>query len=253
MERSISYPANLVHSVHVRLGWAQVELLRTDAQDVQTIVAGDEHSVKELHIRHEDGKLVIEQPQYGLSLNLNSKWMQVCVRVPAAWHGDIALTTVSGALSLKDVRGGEVSLDTVSGTVLADQLDCAALTLTAVSGAVQATRVTGNTLRVRNVSAAIGLHEVRFETGRVTTVTGHVALNFSAPFRTLDLQSVSADIDVQLPGGKAEASLRSVSGRLTLNGLSGGEHPPTVQAATVTGNVTIAGISDEADTASTQA
>lgn len=237
MERNVNYLATMVEAVQVRVGWAQVELLVADTQEVQTAVAGDERSAKELIIRHENGKLVIEQPQYGLLPHLDSKWLQICVRVPQGWKGNVALTTVSGAISAKGVRGAEVSLDTVSGTVHVDRVQCETLAMNAVSGAVQATRVLGRALRVRNVSASIGLFEATFDAVKVVAVSGHVNMAFVRPFVTLELQAATGDMQLSLPGDRLETVFRSVGGKLSAEGFTGGDGAPTLQATTVTGNV----------------
>ena len=48
---------------------------------VQVMAAGDDSSVEDLRIAVKDGSLTVEQPQYGLSLNImESRWLQVrCV------------------------------------------------------------------------------------------------------------------------------------------------------------------------------
>lgn len=239
MERNVNYLATMVEAVQVRVGWAQVELLTADTQEVQTAVAGDDRSAKELIIRHENGKLVIEQPQYGLLPHLDSKWLQICVRVPQEWKGNIALTTVSGAISVKSVRGAEVSLDTVSGTVHVDRVQCDALAMNAVSGAVQATRVSGGALRVRNVSASIGLYEAAFDAVKAVAVSGQVSMAFARPFATMEMQAATGDMQLSLPGGRLETVFRSVGGKLSAEGFTGGEGAPTLQATTVTGNLSV--------------
>jgi hypothetical protein len=237
MERNIGYPAGMVEAVQVRVGWAQVELLSADTQEVQIASAGDERAVREMIIRHENGKLSIEQPQYGLLPHLESKWLEICVRVPLRWHGNIALTTVSGAISIKSVQGEEISVDTVSGTVHVDRVRCDSLSMNAVSGAMQAMQVAGASLRVRNVSSSIELLGAAFDSAKIIAVSGQVSLDFQRPFATLDLQAATGDTRVRLPGGRAEVNFRSVAGKLSAEGFVGGEGAPAVQATTVTGNL----------------
>jgi hypothetical protein len=239
MERNIGYPAAMVDAVQVRVGWAQVELTPADIAEVRAVIAGDERSVREMIVRHENGRMTIEQPQYGLLPHLDSKWLQVGVQVPRDWCGNIGLTAISGSVTVRNVRGREVSVDTVSGTVHADRVRCERLTMQAVSGAVQATRVSGETLRLRNVSSSIGLFEAGFDTVRIVTVTGQVNLDFEGPFRALDLQAATGDTQITLPGDRAEVTFHSVAGRLSAEGFTGGEGAPVVLATTVAGNLRV--------------
>lgn len=250
MERNIGYSASMVDAVQVRVGWGQVELYGADTQEAQAAVAGDERSVRELVVKHENGKLIIEQPQYGLLPHFESKWLQISVRVPLEWCGNVSLTTVSGAISVKGLRGKEVSLDTVSGAVHADRIRCDAFTMNAVSGALQATRVSSGSLRVRNVSSAISLFEVDVETVKIIAVSGQVSMDFLRPFASLELQVATGDIQIRLPGDRAEVAFRSVAGKLSCENFSGGPGAPTVQATTVTGNLRIASTQAEAEKSS---
>lgn len=247
MERNIGYPASMVDAVQVRVGSAQVELLCADTQEVQAVIAGDVRSAGELVIRHENGKLCIEQPQYGV-LNFSTKWLQICLRLPQQWCGNIGLTTISGAISVKGIQGGEVSIDTVSGNVHTDRVRCQSLAMNAVSGALQATRVSGRLLRIRNVSSAINLFEADFETVKIITASGQVGLDFACPFRTLDIQAATGDIRVQAPGKGAEVAFRSVAGKLTTQGICEEEGAPKVQVTTITGNLRLVGETDDTQT-----
>lgn len=88
MERNLSFDTEELTSIAVRLGWAQLEMFADEVDKVQVMAAGDDSSVEDLRIAVKDGILTVEQPQYGLSLNImESRWLQVCVRVPSQWPG----------------------------------------------------------------------------------------------------------------------------------------------------------------------
>ena len=239
MERNIAYPTTLVSEIQVRVGWAQVELFGADIQEVQIAIAGDDRSVREMVVRHENEKLTIEQPQYGLLPHFDSKWLQIQMRVPREWCGNVLLITVSGAISVRKIRGKEVHLDTASGTVRAEHIQCDAFEMNAVSGAAQSMRVVSEKLQVRNVSSAITLSEMDADTVKVISISGQVVLDFVRPFRTLDLQVATGDTQVHLPGGRAEVAFRSVSGKLSAEGFAGGPDAPGVRATTITGSLSI--------------
>ncbi len=239
MERNIGYPAAMVDGVQVRVGWAQVDVIHADTQEVQAVIAGDARSAGELNIRHENGKLVVEQPQYGM-LNFDSKWLQICLRVPQTWCGGIGLTTISGAVTLRGIRGTQITVETVSGAIHVDNVQCEQLTMYGISGGLQATRLTGKGLKIRSVSSAVALYATAFEEIRATTVSGRVMLDFLAPFRSLDMQTATGDVCIQLPGGRAEVGFRSVTGKLSAEGFSGGDGAPRIQVTTLSGNVSLA-------------
>ena len=97
MERNLSFDTEGLEKIAVHLGWAQLEMFADEVDKVQVMAAGDDSSVEDLRIAVKDGCLTVEQPQYGISLNImECRWLQVCVRVPSQWKGDIALSTLSG-------------------------------------------------------------------------------------------------------------------------------------------------------------
>lgn len=239
MERNIAYPTPLVGEVQVRVGWAQVELFSADIQEAQVAIAGDERSVREMVVRHENDRLSVEQPQYGLLPHFDSKWLQIQVRVPKDWCGNVLLVTVSGAISLRKLHGKEIHLDTASGTMRADRVQCDAFEMNAVSGAMQATWLVCDKLHVRNVSSAIGLAELDANSVKVASISGHVTLDFVRPFSLLDVQVATGDTQIHLPGGRAEVAFKSVSGRLSAEGFAGGPDAPCVRATTIAGSLNI--------------
>ena len=245
MEKNIAYPAALVSEIQVRVGWAQVELCGADTQETQVAIAGDDRSVREMVVRHENEKLTVEQPQYGLLPHFDSKWLQIQVRVPREWRGNVVLITVSGAISVRKIQGKGIHLNTASGTMRADRIQCDAFEMNAVSGTLQSTHVVCDKLRVRNVSSAINLSEIDANTAKVISISGQVTLDFVRPFCALDLQVATGDTQVFLPGGKAEVTFQSVSGKLSAEGFAGGPDAPTVRGTTIAGSLSICPRADQ--------
>ena len=84
MERNLSFDTEGLEKIAVHLGWAQLEMFADEVDKVQVMAAGDDSSVEDLRIAVKDGCLTVEQPQYGISLNImECRWLQVCVRVPS--------------------------------------------------------------------------------------------------------------------------------------------------------------------------
>lgn len=117
MERNLSFDTEGLEKIAVHLGWAQLEMFADEVDKVQVMAAGDDSSVEDLRIAVKDGCLTVEQPQYGLSLNImECRWLQVCVRVPSQWKGDIALSTLSGLLSARKLCAKSLSLKPSAAT-----------------------------------------------------------------------------------------------------------------------------------------
>ena len=140
---------------------------------MQVLAAGDEKSVRDLRIEVDGDALLVEQPQYGLSLNItDSRWMQVCIRVPKTWDKKLHVFTIGGMLNARGLTGSRIVLDTVSGDVRATRLAARELSLKSISGDVRAYTLAGDSVTVRTVSGNITLDDAAAKAFKCTTVSG---------------------------------------------------------------------------------
>ena len=158
MERNLSFDTEGLENIAVHLGWAQLEMFADEVDKVQVMAAGDDSSVEDLRIAVKDGTLLVEQPQYGLSLNImESRWLQVCVRVPSQWKGSVALSTLSGLLSARKLSAKTLSMETVSGDLRAVRITAGDASLKTVGGDMHGEQLTAENLSVRSVSGDTAL------------------------------------------------------------------------------------------------
>lgn len=240
MERNESFVTANLNDVAIRLAWAQVEIFADDIERVQVLAAGDENSVRDLRIEIKEDALVVEQPQYGLSLNImDSHWMQVCVRVPRTWERKLHVSTISGLLNARGLNGSRIVLDTVSGDVRATKLTAKELSLKTVTGELRADTLNADSVSIRTVSGAVGLDDVAMRTCRGTTVSGDVRMKLRTAFETVEVRSVSGDVTLLTGENRVNASLRSVSGRVATDGveLTEERNVPSVRVTAVSADL----------------
>ena len=240
MERNESFVTANLNDVAIRLAWAQVEIFADDIERVQVLAAGDENSVRDLRIEIKEDALVVEQPQYGLSLNImDSHWMQVCVRVPRAWERKLHVSTISGLLNARGLNGSRIVLDTVSGDVRATRLTAKELSLKTVTGELRADTLNADSISIRTVSGTVGLDDVALRTCRGTTVSGDVRMKLRTAFETVEVRSVSGDVTLLTGENRINASLRSVSGRVATDGveLTEERNAPSVRVTAVSADL----------------
>lgn len=230
MEKNLNFEASSVQQLVVKLAWAQLELLADDVEDIQVIAAGDEHTVSELRILQKDNRLTIDQPQYGISMNLtNGRWMQICVRIPKSWRGLVDGNTISGLLNARGISGGDITLETVSGDLRALSLNAIALSLRTVSGDIKGGNLIGERLSLRTISGDVNLQAIVFQTVKSNAVSGVQKMEFVKPFDRVDVTAVSGDVALLVPTDKMDAVLRSVSGRIRTTGVALVDEGPMVR------------------------
>ncbi|MEG0902485.1 MAG: DUF4097 family beta strand repeat-containing protein, partial [Clostridia bacterium] len=201
--------------------WGQLEIFADDVEKIQVMAAGDETSTNDLRIEVREGTLLVEQPQYGISFNITeSKWLQVCVRVPRSWRQGIRCTTISGMLSARKLNGSVISLETVTGDLRALILTAEEITLKTISGDARGEVLSAEKIGVRSVSGDMALDMLSVKQLRCNSVSGEQTYNMTGFFERVDVASVSGNVIITAPAEEMNASLRSISGRVRTEGVS---------------------------------
>lgn len=248
MERNMSFDTGELTGIAVHLAWAQLEIFADEVEKVQVMAAGDDNSVEDLRIEVRDGCLTVGQPQYGLSLNLmESRWLQVCVRVPLEWGREIACSTLSGLLSARRLNASTLSLETVSGDLRAVRLTARDASFRTVGGDMRGEELSAENLSVRSVSGDTALDALRVTSLKCTSVSGEQTYNMADTFRRVDVTAVSGNVIITAPVEAMEVNLRSISGRVRTEGVSirdGEEGVPSVRVTGVTADLKLISIKE---------
>ena len=130
MNKIETFSPTQITGVEAHLAWASLEVLADDVNELQVMAAGNDKDVSDLRIQEKEGRLVVEQPTYGLSIKLNSeRWMQIVIRLPRSWKGALDMSTITAPLRARGISGTDVTLDSVSGDMRAANINAIALTL----------------------------------------------------------------------------------------------------------------------------
>ncbi|MBR4459616.1 MAG: DUF4097 family beta strand repeat protein [Clostridia bacterium] len=243
MYRNERFDTAAVTSVSVKLAWATLELLAADVDQLQVLISGSDEDVEDMRAGIEKGVLTVEQPAYGLSTHIASdRWLQVTLRLPRAWKGEITGTTVAGMLSARGLSGSDLRFSTVSGSLRASQLTAMTLTLRTITGVLSAAEIAAEeSVAARTVSGEMLLSHLSAVRLKLTTVSGTLTADLdTAPAQT-DVNTVSGDVSLTLPARAAAIRLRAVTGRLHTNGVAAGaeENAPVINAISVSGDLTV--------------
>lgn len=240
MEKKVRFSKDSIREVLAHLAWAQLEIMGDDVEDIQVLAAGDDHTVEELRLGERGGTLYVEQPQYGISMNITTgRWMQVIIRLPKDWEGNIDAHTISGTMSVRGVAGPEIAMETVSGDLRAMNVAGDSTALRTVSGDVKAGGFTGRKLSLRTVSGDLDIQGSAFESVKANGVSGDIVLEFTAPFRRVEGTTVSGDMTIHVPVEALDAAVRGVSGRVRTSGVSLVDSGDFVRLNSVSGDLVI--------------
>lgn len=240
MNKIETFSPTQITSVEAHLAWASLEVLADDVNELQVMAAGNDKDVSDLRIQEKEGRLVVEQPTYGLSIKLNSeRWMQIVIRLPRSWKGALDMSTITAPLRARGISGTDVTLDSVSGDMRAANINAIALTLRQVSGGIQAQDLNCDHVSVRTVSGKVRLSEVACLTAKLSGVSGDQRMECTRVFERVDANTVSGDVELYAPLTQADIALRAVTGRVLTGGVSIVENAPQVRGTSVSGNLAI--------------
>jgi DUF4097 and DUF4098 domain-containing protein YvlB len=243
MEKNQSFAAERIHSVRVRLTWAQLEIIKGGQDAFHVHIVGHDDSADEIRVEEKNNALIISQPQYTAAAGMISlkRWIQVCVRVPDGWIGEMDASTVSGPINAHKVHGDDLAFSTVSGSIHAASINGSHVGLRSISGAIAGEGIKTQHLFLRAVSGRVKLTDIQSATTKVFTVSGKISLQLGDECKSIDLQSISGDVQLSLKGSVKETSLRSLIGQYHLDDeLIKSEDGLDITSMSVTGSLTVA-------------
>lgn len=240
MNRNESFTGSQVNTLAVHLAWASLEMMVDDVADIQVMVSGDDNDVTDLKIACADGRLLVEQPTYGLSMKLNTKrWMQLFLRIPRDWKGAVDASTISGALNARGLTGSDLALETVSGDLRASSLSAITLALKSATGDIQASALSADKLSLRSVSGMIALQGVTAQQAKSASVSGETSVEFLAPIERMESSTVSGRVRIFVPLEVADVTFAALSGKLRTSGVSLQEGAPVIRVNSISGDLEI--------------
>ena len=238
MNRTESFSQMEVTGLQLRLAWATADVMTGDVPQIQIHVAGNEEDVAALRITLEDGKLKIEQPTAGLSYKLNIiRWMQIMVRIPKEWRGNVDAATTTATLRARGLKGSDLSLETLTGSVEAEVLEAMTLKASSITGIIRLGAIHVPQITLKTISGNIHLREAVCEEVHCSSVSGNLELQMTEPFISVDANMVSANLRVTAPVEEADATFHTATGRILTDGVSIRKEGPVVSAVSVSGNV----------------
>ena len=217
-----------VTRLKIGLVGGQVDVIAHDEPGIRIEVSGV--TVKDLRIESDGTQIEIDHPQLGWdnflevfrNFGSGGPRAEVSVAVPRS----IALNLgVVSAGALVSGLANDARLNTVSGDIIVDT-HTGDLTLNSVSGDVQVRGLTG-AAGANSVSGDVALTgSVRKAT--VDTVSGSIWVDATGSVNTITLNTVSGNSTIRLEETlPANYVIRSMSGRVTIDGVDRGNSGPT--------------------------
>ena len=238
MDRTAFYPEMEINAIMPRLAAADLELLADDVDQIQVLITGSDEAVQALKLTCEEGRLRLDQPAYGVAPRpMGMHWVQVMLRLPRAWKGIVDASTMTGDIRARGISGTDLQLETMTGSLDAAGVNAITMKAVTVSGSQRLSGIQAEALHLRTVSGGMEGTGIQARSLRVTAVSGSTTLQLDSDFDLLEANLVSGGLRVTAPVAEADASIRSISGRLLTSGVSIQKGGPVVSATTVTGHV----------------
>lgn len=242
MEKNYSFPAGQINSVRIKLTWAQLEIIKGGQEAFHVHVAGYEDRIDEIRVEEKENELFISQPNYTAAKEIVpiKRWIQVCIRLPEGWSGDIDASTVSGMISAHRIDGDDVAFTTVSGSMHVKSISGSHVGIRSITGSIISDTIHAKHLFLRTVSGKANVSNVHSTSSKVFTVSANVNLQLNNGCKSVDIQSISGDIHLEVEGPVKETSLRSLGGQFLLDEeIDKNEEGLDISSTSVSGSLTV--------------
>jgi len=240
MEKIFHFSTDGLQRININLAWPQVEVSFGEREDIHILIAGDDGSVAQMKVEQKDEGLLIEQPQYGLFKSYRAgTWMQVMVEIPATFSRLVDINTVTGSCLLRAYRGEDLRVNTVSGKIILSDILSKRLRVGSISGSMTARNVRCEELRSKSVSGSFVYENLEAAEMRASSVSARQSYDLRKAFHSLDITSVSGNIDIMQPYDKVDAQIRAVASSAFYDGVELAEGAPRIHINIVSGNVKI--------------
>lgn len=239
MDRNESWQSLSIAAVAVHLAWGQVRVTGEDVPGMRMTVSGSEGEVTGLRVQLEEGKLLIEQPNLGISsVNvMEQHWLQVSLQIPRDWKGQVEITTTTGRLQAEGLSGTDLRLDTVGGEISCRRLSFMSGEIKTVTGGIDASGVRCGELSVRTVSGGVQLHHMAMDQLRLGSVTADARVHMDEPFVSVALNTITGGVAIEAPVEQVHVQRRAPAGRLQLWEVQEQPDAPQITMNTVSGSL----------------
>jgi hypothetical protein len=188
---------------------ARVEVTQVEGLPVR--VRWDGGTLRVIHGKDDDANLVDMLKKTLGSFGRNRA--VISISVPVATRASVS--TVSAAAVVSGVHD-KVTVNTVSGAVILNDV-VGAIDLNTVSGAVEGDDLAGPT-SVNTVSGAVTLQGSRLPSVDANTVSGDIALDLTSGASRISSNSVSGNVTVRAPLGGFDIEGHTATGQVIVDG-----------------------------------
>ena len=142
----------------------------------------------------------------------------ITVRIPEKWIGTVDVSTQSGDVYVSGLVSPQLTLRaaSVSGTVSVSELKIAETQLTTTSGSIFASTSRGGAVTAATTSGYVSVYDVKAESVSLSSVSGSLSVRNAELSGTLTLHSTSGDMDLDDVAADSIAA-DTTSGDLRLN------------------------------------
>ena len=235
---------------------ARLEVHEIDGQPL--LVVWDGSTLQVSHVKDKNGNLWESVKAFGQDKGKRSA--RISVSVPATT--EISANTVSADTLINGVRA-RVKANTVTGAITLDDIT-GNVDANTVSGDIECHALSGD-FKGNTVSGELTVQASRLNQINLNTVSADVTLDLTDGKAQIQSFSVSGDITVRIPrGGGYDVTARTAAGQVVIDGqsmhgnaqhqrggmLSEGDKALVVKATSVSGNVVVLRKTDIQDTVS---
>lgn len=198
-----------IKSLEVQVGSADIDLIKSDAQELTADLDGYGPKDTKLEIIRKGSVLAVKvETKSHFSWNFGShRSLRLRVAIPEKYHNDLALKSGSGNIEAVDLELAKLEMKVGSGEVKLNDVKAKSTEAKTGSGDVSLSKVAAQDLQLHTGSGDISINEVTARNAEARSGSGSVTVRLgSVKDWTATARTGSGDIEIDLPGTEKSKS-----------------------------------------------
>jgi DUF4097 and DUF4098 domain-containing protein YvlB len=177
-----------------------VETISSDidlsGSDSSRLLYSHDKNIFENHIGLEGKRLFIKETKKDIFRGITSQKGSYAVFL-AVYPQSAVLQSMSGNVSISDIKTTEVSITNTSGDIHAVNINCENFLSSAVSGGVKVQKASVKKLKIKTVSGEVGIEDVASESIEVEVVSGDISMQGLRQACDIIVKTTSGDVRIK--------------------------------------------------------
>lgn len=227
-----------VKNIETKFYSANAIIETTDTDEIEVVVSGQ--TTNDIVMRHQGKNLEIKQRSKIFNFGFPSESLNVTIKLPKNYNGDLELNNTSGNMHISDINIDNIEMKIVSGSIYISDVISKEAEFKVISGKIAVSNLQSDDISVNLASGYVDFENIQTNNFEIDQVSGSSFASFIYAPENIEVKSVSGNCKLDLPDD-AEINLEKeiISGKINNALDESSKSPHNVSFTAVSGSLII--------------